>query len=121
MAHRRGDGIFGLLGSLGDEAKWFSDQRAPYPIERSVREAVSSPFSERAVPQALLDGARGVVRAVLDDEVDSTEPRRRSPRPRRHEMRQADEQRASDNLVELRAEIRNVAEAVARLTDNVEN
>jgi len=73
MAYRRGDGAFGLIGALADEAKWFTDQRAPYPIERNVRAATSSPFDERSVPQALLDGARGVGRAVLDDEVDSTE------------------------------------------------
>ena len=115
MAYRRGDGAFGLIGALADEAKWFTDQRAPYPIERNVRAATSSPFDERSVPQALLDGARGVGRAVLDDEVDSTEPRRRSPRPRRREVSQTGERRTSDDLVELRAELRALAEAVDRL------
>lgn len=116
MAYRRGEGVFGLLGALADEAKWFSDQRAPYPIERSVRAALSAPFDGRPVPQALLDGARGVGYAVLDDEVDSTEPRRRSSRPRRREVSEAGERRTRDELAELRAELLAVAEAVDRLT-----
>jgi hypothetical protein len=115
MAYNRGDGLFGLVGALADEAKWFTDQRAPYPIERNVRAALSSPFEERPVPQALLDGARGVGRAVLDDEVDSTEPRRRSPRPRRREMSQAHERRISDDMAALRNEVRALGEAVDRL------
>lgn len=83
MSYQRCSGVFGLIGALADEAKWFTDQRAPYPIERSIREAISSPLNGGSAPQALVDGARGVARAVLDDEVDSTEPRRRSPEPRR--------------------------------------
>ena len=116
MAYRRGEGVFGLVGALADEAKWFSDQRAPYPIERNVRAAVTSPLDGRSVPQAFLDGARGVADAVLDDEVDSTEPRRRSTRPRRRDISRARARRTSDDLDELRAELQAVAEAVERLT-----
>jgi hypothetical protein len=114
MAYQRGEGVFGLLGALADEAKWFSDQRAPYPIERNVRAAVTSPLDGRSVPQAVLDGARGVADAVLDDEVDSTEPRRRSARPRRQRTGAP----RPDDLAGLRAELQALADTVERLASD---
>jgi hypothetical protein len=113
MERRRG-GVFGLVAELADEAKWFADQRAPHPIERNVRSAVSSPFDGRPLPSAFLNSARGVGRAVLDDEVDSTEPRRSSPR-RLRDVPQVGGAAAGDDLAGLRAELQALTEAVDRL------
>jgi hypothetical protein len=78
MTERRRDGIFGLVGTLADEAKWFADQRMPYPIERNVRAAAGSLVNDEPVAATFEASARGVGRAVLDDETDDAIAERRA-------------------------------------------
>jgi hypothetical protein len=98
MAKRRREGIFGLVGTLTDEAKWFADQRMPYPIERNVRAAAGSLVNDEPVAATFESSARGVGRAVLDDETDEALAERQA------------------ELADLRARIESLAAAVDRLS-----
>ena len=75
---RRGDGVFGLVGSLADEAKRFGDERAPFPIERNVRRAAASLVNDEPVAATFESSARGVGRAILDDGVEEAEAKERA-------------------------------------------
>ena len=97
---RRGDGVFGLVGNLADEAKRFGDERAPFPIERNVRRAAGSLVNDEPVAATFESSARGVGRAILDDGVEEAEAKERA------------------EMTDLLARVRELSAAVDRMADD---